>query len=115
MAEPLEGRVRTLETTVGDLDARVELNEDGALRAQVLAGRADRDVGGMKAEMAVFRKQNNQLHKATREDLRELRGHVDDRFAEIRGLLDGQAAFNQQLAGMLNVLIGREGDARPEQ
>lgn len=83
MAEPLGERIRVLETTVGDLDARVELNEDGALRAQVVAGRADRDVGEMKAEMAVFRKQNNQLHNATREDLRDLREEVNRRFDEV--------------------------------
>jgi hypothetical protein len=34
----------------------------------------------------------------------------DERFAEIRGLLDGQAAWNQKLADMLSLLIRRQGD-----
>ena len=35
---------------------------------------------------------------------------IDDKFVELRGVLDGQAGWNQRLADMLEVLIRRQGD-----
>ena len=35
---------------------------------------------------------------------------IDDKFVELRGVLDGHAGWNQRLADMLEVLIRRQGD-----
>jgi len=100
-----------------ELRARLRRAEQDAAAARILAGGADRDVGELGREFREFRDQNNRLLSALREDLVDLRGHVDrgfarvdEKFGEIRGLLDGQAAWNQKLADMLGVLIRRQGD-----
>ena len=67
--------------------------------------------------MREFRDQNNRVLSAMRADMTDgfaemRRGfrQVDDKFTEIRGLLDGQAAWNQKLADMLGVLIRQRFD-----
>ena len=58
------------------------------------------DLGGelreFRAEVRGFRDQNNHLLSAG-----------------MRGLLDGQAAWNRQIADMLGVLIRRQDDDKP--
>lgn len=75
------------------------------LEARVLAGGADRDVSEMRTEIRDFREQNTRMFNAMREDFSDLRSHVDNGFAEIRGRLDATAAGQQQIVDMLNTLI----------
>jgi predicted nucleic acid-binding Zn-ribbon protein len=110
MAQPpdLEARVAALEEHVRELDERVHHNQQDAAAARVLAGGADRDVTEIRREGREFREQNNRVLNAMREDLADLRSHVDNGFAEIRGKLDAAAAGQDQIAGMLSTLIERE-------
>jgi hypothetical protein len=66
------------------------------------------DVSGLRAEVRDFREHNTRLHNATRQDLTDLRSHVDDGFVEMRGKLDAAAAGMQQIVGMLTTLIERD-------
>jgi predicted nucleic acid-binding Zn-ribbon protein len=61
-----------------------------------------------RSEMYDFRTQNNRVLNAMREDMTDLRTHVDRGFAEVRGRLDGAAAGQQQIVRMLDTLIARE-------
>lgn len=126
MGQPpdLEARVTALETQVHDLDERVRHSEHDAAAARVLAGGADRDVAEIRREIRDFRDQNTRVLNAMRDDLVDLRSHVDrgfarvdekfavvDRgFAEMRGRLDAAAAGQQQIADMLTALIARDDD-----
>ena len=99
---------------VGEI--RTELRE---LRSEMRSEFVD-----VRAGMRSFRDQNNRVLSAMREDLTELRTDmdegfrkmhegfrvIDDKFVELRGVLDGQAGWNQRLADMLEVLIRRQGD-----
>jgi hypothetical protein len=104
----LEARVAALETRVSDLDERVRRSEHDAAAARVLAGGADRDVVEMRTEIRDFREHNTRLHNATRQDLTDLRSHVDDGFVEMRGKFDAAAAGLQQIVGKLDSLIQRD-------
>jgi predicted nucleic acid-binding Zn-ribbon protein len=111
----LESRVTALECQFKDLNARVSRSEQDAAAARASAGGADRDVAEIRGEI---REQNNRLHNATREDLTDLREHVDTRFTQIddnfiavRGRLDGAAAGQQLVVELLNTLIARGGDS----
>jgi len=122
--EERDERIDALEADVAALRSRLGRAEQDAAAARILAGGADRDVGDLsgefrefRGEMRDFRDQNNRVLSAMRADVVDLRTHMDEgfargdeRFAEIRGLLDGQAAWNQKLADMLSVLIRRQGD-----
>lgn len=131
MTEPenLESRVSALETRVGDLTERVRGSEQDTAAARVLARCADRDVTQFRREFRDFRRATTASFNCMREDLTDLRAHVDrgfaeinqrfaeinqrfgevDRgFAEIRGRLDAAAAGQQQIADMLQTLISRE-------
>lgn len=112
MAQPpdLETRVSTLETQVRDLTQRVRRSEQDAAAARVLAGGADRDVTDMRTEIREFRGQNTGVLNAMREDLTDLRGHVDNGFADLRGKFDAMAAGLQQIVGMLTTLIDQRGE-----
>ena len=103
-----------------ELRARLRRVEQDAAAARILAGGADRDVARsapswgapaeFRGEMRSFRDQNNRVLSAMREDLTDLRTHmdegfrkmhegfrvIDDKFAEIRGVLDGQAALEPE-------------------
>ena len=99
---------------VGEI--RTELRE---LRSEMRSEFVD-----VRAGMRSFRDQNNRVLSAMREDLTELRTDmdegfrkmhegfrvIDDKFVELRGVLDGEAGWNQRLADMLEVLIRRQGD-----
>jgi hypothetical protein len=106
---------------------RVRTSEQDAAAARVLAGGADRDVSEIRGEIREFREQNTRVLNAMREDLTDLRTHVDAGFAqvdrrfaevgrgftEMRGVLDATAAGQQQIVGLLNTLIGRQDDQQP--
>lgn len=119
MAQPddLETRVSALETQVQELSTRVRSTEQDAATARVLAGGADRDVTEIRGEIRDFRQATTAGFNATREDLNDLRDHVDRGFAnvdrgfgEMRGKLDATAAGQQQVVEMLTTLIDtREG------
>jgi uncharacterized protein YceH (UPF0502 family) len=110
----LEARVSALETEMHELKGRLSRSEQDAAAARVLAGGADRDVNEIRGELRDFRQATTTSFNAMREDLTDLREHVDRGFAEIRGRLDGVAAGHQQIVGMLGTLIAREGpDAAP--
>ena len=124
MAQPpdLEARVAALEEHVRELDERVRHNQQDAAAARVLAGGADRDVTDIRREGREFRDQNNRVLNAMREDLADLRSHVDslssrmdNGFAEVRGKLDAAAAGQEQIARMLGILIAREDEPQDGQ
>lgn len=119
MTEPedRDERIDALEADVAALRSRLSRAEQDAAAARILAGGADRDVGDLRGEFREFRDQNNRVLSAMRADVTDgfaemRRGfrQVDDKFTEIRGLLDGQAAWNQKLADMLGVLIRQRRD-----
>ncbi len=69
----------------------------------------------MRRDIREFREQNTRVLNAMRQDLADLRSHVDDEFArvddgfaEMRGKLDAAAAGQEQIAGMLSILIDRQ-------
>lgn len=123
MTEPsgdLETRVAALEARVGELADRLQHSEQDAAAARVLAGGADRDVDQIRGEIRDFRQATTSSFNAMREDLADLRKHVDDGFAkvergftEMRGKFDATAAGQQQIVSLLNTLIGQQGD-RPD-
>jgi phage-related minor tail protein len=137
MAQPpdLEARVTALETQVRELTERVRHSQQDAAAARVLAGGADRDVAEVRREIRDFREQNTRVLNAMREDLADLRSHVDDGFARvderfarvddgfmrvddgfahIRGRLDAAAAGQQQIASMLSTLIAQQDGPRDD-
>ena len=88
------------------------------LAGRVLAGGADRDVSEIRTEIREFRQAIITSFNALREDFVDLRhdfvalrGHVDGRFAEvgrgfadIRARMDGSAAGQQQIVGLIQTL-----------
>lgn len=124
MTEPsgdLETRVAALEARVGELADRLQHSEQDAAAARVLAGGADRDVDQIRGEIRDFRQATTSSFNAMREDLADLRKHVDDGFAkvergftEMRGKFDATAAGQEQIVGLLNTLIGQQGDDQPD-
>lgn len=123
------------------LEARVRRVEQDANAARVLAGGADRDVADLgrevrefRAEFRGFRDRNNRVLNAMRADLTDLRSHVDEQFARvderfgrvdeqfaqvdrnfvgIRGVLDAQAAGQQQIIALLEAVARGEGGDGP--
>ena len=129
-----------------ELRARLRRAEDDVRAARFLAGGADRDTAELRvevrefraetraeladvrsemrsefadvrAEMRGFRDQNNRLLSAMREDLTDLRGHVDRGFAQadrnflaVTAKIDGVAAGLQMLT---DLLARREQDDDP--
>ena len=107
----LEPRVSALETQVHELTQRVRATEHDAAAARVLAGGADRDVTDIRGELRDFRQATTTSFNALREDLTDLRRHVDDRFGqvdtgfiEIRDKLDASAAGQQRIVEILERL-----------
>lgn len=68
-------------------------------------GGADRDVAEIRGEIREFREQNTRVLNAMRDDLTDLRQHVDNGFAEMRGKFDATAAGQEQIVNLLNTLI----------
>jgi hypothetical protein len=109
MTEPsrsLEARVAALETHVSQLTQQVQRSAQDAAAARVLAGGADRDVDQIRGEIRDFRQATTTSFNALREDMTDLRGHVDTGFTEMRGKLDATAAGQQQIVDLLTTLIG---------
>ena len=109
----LEARVRALADLVAASRQRVEASERDAAAARVLAGGADRDVTEFRHEMRDFRQATVSSFNALREDLVDLRTHVnngfttvDQSFTEIRGRLDAAAAGQQEIVRLLHTVIG---------
>lgn len=109
MSEPDDPRIPALEADVRELKERMRRTEQDAAAARVLAGGADRDVAEIRAEIRDFRTQNNRVLNAMRQDLSDLREHVDRGFAEVRGKLDGSAAGQQRIVELLTGLIDDRG------
>ena len=85
-------------------DVRAEMHAEFAdVRAEMHAEFAD-----VRAAAAEFRSQNNRVLNAMREDIIDLREHVDRGFLEIRGRLDATAAGQQTIVDLLGTLISRE-------
>jgi hypothetical protein len=88
----------------GFADVRAEMHAEFAdVRAEMHAEFAD-----VRAAAAEFRSQNNRVLNAMREDIIDLREHVDRGFLEIRGRLDATAAGQQTIVDLLGTLISRE-------
>ncbi len=115
----LEPRVEALENQVRDLTAKVQVTQQGAAAARVLAGAADRDVSEIRGELRDFRNATTASFNALRQDfvgLRQdfagLREHVDRRFEqvdqgfmEMRGRFDAAAAGQQRIVDMLTTIM----------
>lgn len=117
MNEPsgdLEARVAALEIRVGELAERVQHSEQDAAAARVLAGGADRDVEQIRGEIREFRQATTASFNATRDDLTDLRAEMRNGFTEVRGRMDGTAAGLDQIASLLNTLIGQQGGDHPD-
>jgi hypothetical protein len=104
----VEPRISALEGEMREMRARLDLSEQDAAAARVLAGAADRDVAEIRAEMRVFRRATVSSFNAVREDLVDLRGEVGELRAEMRSGFDLTATGQQQIVGMLQTLIDRE-------
>jgi len=103
----LEERVSALETQVSQLTQRVQVSERDAAAARVLAGAADRDVSEIRGELRDFRNATVASFNALREDVNDLRTHVDNGFTEMRGKLDAAAAGQQQIVGLIQTIIDK--------
>lgn len=123
--ENLEARVDALESRVDELTGQLQQAKQDAVAARVLAGGADRDVEQLGGEMRDFRGEMRDFRQATtasfnamREDLVDLRRHVnegfarvDDGFSAIRVRLDTTAAGLTHITDLLNELVAdREPD-----
>lgn len=104
--EGLEPRVAALEAQVGELRDRVRANEQDARAARVLAGGADRDVGGLGDELRDFR-------RATVASFNALWQDMNDGFMEMRSKFDVTAAGQQQIAALIQRVIDTQGGASP--
>jgi hypothetical protein len=112
MSQPddLESRDTALETEVRELKGRVRSTAHDAAAARVLAGGADHDVAEIRGEIRDFRRATTASFNAMREDFSDLSTRFESGFAEMRGKLDSAAAGQQQIVGMLNTLIERQGE-----
>src|SRR6516225_4436031 len=119
----LESRVTALERQVRDLAGRVQVSEQDAAAARVLAGAADRDVSGFRDDLREFRQATAASFNALREDFVDLRSdfgalqenfgalqeNVDQGFTEMRGKFDATAAGQQQIVDLLQTIITDQG------
>jgi chromosome segregation ATPase len=108
-SDDLEPRVSALETEVQELRSRVRSSEQDAAAARVLAGGADRDVEQIRGEIRDFRRATTASFSAMRDDFTDLRRHVDQGFAGMRGRLDATAAGQQQIVDLVTTVIDQQG------
>ena len=115
----LEPRVEALENQVRDLTAKVQVTQQDAAAARVLAGAADRDVSEIRGELRDFRTATTASFNAMRQDFvdlrqdfADLREHVDRKFeqvdqgfTEMRGRFDAAAAGQQQIVDLLTTIM----------
>lgn len=104
--EGLEPRVAALEAQVAELRDRVRANEQDARAARVLAGGADRDVGGLGDELRDFR-------RATVASFNALRQDMNDGFMEMRSKFDVTASGQQHIAELIQRVVDTQGGASP--
>src|ERR1700758_4463750 len=130
----LESRVTALEHQMRDLTGRVQVSEQDAAAARVLAGAADRDVSEFRGDLREFRQATTASFNALREDFVDLRSdfgalrsdfgalrsdfgalrdHVDRGFTEMRGKFDVAAAGQQQVVDLLQTILTDQGHGRP--
>ena len=130
----LESRVTALEHQMRDLTGRVQVSEQDAAAARVLAGAADRDVSEFRGDLREFRQATTASFNALREDFVDLRSdfgalrsdfgalrsefgalqeNVDRGFTEMRGKFDVAAAGQQQIVDLLQTIITDEGRNSP--
>ena len=114
-----EPRVEALENQVRDLTAKVQVTQQDAAAARVLAGAADRDVSEIRGELRDFRNATTANFNAMRQDFvdlrqdfADLREHVDRKFEqvdqgfmEMRGRFDAAAAGQQRIVDMLTTIL----------
>jgi hypothetical protein len=126
MAEPSD-----IEARVAALEARIEEVAADATAARHLAAARDRDVADLGVKVDANRSVINALGEQTAArftrleeridsvrsemhsgfaEVRNRFAEVDNGFAEMRGKLDQAAAGQQQIVGLLNTLIDRQGD-----
>jgi hypothetical protein len=109
----LEARVAALESQVSEIAEQVRASEQDASPARVIAGGGGRDITAMRGEIRDFGQATVNSFNALREDLVDLRTHVDNGFTEIRGKLDENTgrfrSFDHQLADIRNLIIERLG------
>ena len=112
MAQPsdLEARVAALEARVGELAGEAQAAREDAAAARHLAAANDRDVAEVRSEIRDFRQATVASFNAMRSDLTDLQTEMRTGFTEVRGQLDGAAAGLEQITGLLNTLIARQGD-----
>lgn len=115
----LEPRVEAPENQVRDLTAKVQVTQQDAAAARVLAGAADRDVSEIRGELRDFRNATTASFNALRQDFvdlrqdfTDLREHVDRKFEQVdqgfmdmRGRFDAAAAGQQQIVDMLTTIM----------
>ena len=115
----IEPRVEALENQVRDLTAKVQVTQQDAAAARVLAGAADRDVSEIRGELRDFRNATTANFNAMRQDFvdlrqdfADLREHVDRKFEqvdqgfmEMRGRFDAAAAGQQRIVDMLTTIL----------
>ncbi len=115
----LEPRVEALENQVRDLTAKVQVTQQDAAAARVLAGAADRDVSEIRGELRDFRNATTASFNAMRQDFvdlrqdfADLREHVDRKFEqvdqgfmEMRGRFDAAAAGQQRIVDLLTTIM----------
>ena len=108
----LEPRVEALENQVRDLTAKVQVTQQDAAAARVLAGAADRDVSEIRGELRDFRNATTASFNALRQDFVDLREHVDRKFEqvdqgfmEMRGRFDAAAAGQQRIVDLLTTIM----------
>ncbi len=105
MVEPSD-----LEARVAALEARVEAVAADAIAARHLAAARDRDLADLGVKVDANRSTINALGEQTAARFDRLEQQVDNGFTEMRGKLDQAAAGQQQIAQLLNTLIGQQDD-----
>jgi hypothetical protein len=113
----LEARVAALEARIGELAADAQAAREDAAAARHLAAARDRDIADMAVKVDANRSAINAFGEQTRGRFDTVDGRfdrlerkVDAGFTQIRGQLDGTAAGLEHMTGLLNTLIGQQGD-----
>ncbi|MEU2040419.1 hypothetical protein [Nocardia niwae] len=94
-SEDLQAHVAALEAQVRDLTGRLQIAEQDAAAARVLAGGADRDATALCSEIHDFHQANLAEFTAVHEDLTDLRSSMNTQFTEVH---NGFAEIQGKLA-----------------
>ena len=112
----LEPRVEALENQVRDLTAKVQVTQQDAAAARVLAEEVAqaqaRAASEIRGELRDFRNATTASFNALRQDFVDLREHVDRKFEqvdqgfmEMRGRFDAAAAGQQRIVDLLTTIM----------